>query len=207
MFLGLVISGVTAYVVSGDPDLYKPIIFNGYMFKGLLIGELLLVFGLVWMAERISAGTAILLFLLYCFSIGLTLSVIFLVYTIESIGQMFFVSALMFGVMSIYGFYTKTDLTHIGQVLIMGLFGLIIAGITNMILNNATLDWILSIVGVVTFTGLTAYDTQKIRQLNKIGNAGTEEDTKEAILGALNLYLDYVNLFLKLLRLFGKRKS
>jgi len=206
MFFGLLISGITAYWIASDPTLYKSILFNKTIFYSLLFGELALVFGLVWLMKKISSQLAILMFLIYCFMTGLTLSVIFLVYTIESIGQVFFISAGMFGVMSVYGYFTKTDLTKIGQVLIMGLFGIVIAGLTNLFMKNSQLDYILSFIGVIVFTGLTAYDTQKIRKSNIIGNEGTSEDTKESIVGALTLYLDFINLFLKLLRLFGKRR-
>ena len=206
MFLGLIISGITAYWVASDPSLYKFILLNEGIFYSLLIGELALVFGLVWLMKRISANIAIFMFLLYCFMTGLTLSVIFLVFTIESIGLAFFITACMFGVMSIYGYFTKTDLTQIGQVLIMGLFGIIIAGLVNLFLRNTLIDYIVSFIGVIVFTGLTAYDTQKIKKINIIGNEGTPEDTKESIIGALELYLDFVNLFLSLLRLLGKRR-
>lgn len=206
MFLGLIISGVTAYWIASDPALYELILLNETIFYSLLFGELALVVGLVWIMKKISSQLAILMFLIYCFMTGLTLSVIFLVYTIESIGQIFFISAGMFGSMSIYGYFTKTDLTKIGQVLIMGLFGIVIAGLANLFMQNSQLDYILSFIGVIVFTGLTAYDTQKIKNNNIIGNEGTSEDTKESIIGALTLYLDFINLFLKLLRLFGKRK-
>jgi len=206
MFLGLIISGITAYWVASNPSLYKFILLNEGIFYSLLIGELALVFGLVWLMKRISANIAIFMFLLYCFMTGLTLSVIFLVFTIESIGLAFFITACMFGIMSIYGYFTKTDLTQIGQVLIMGLFGIVIAGLVNLFLRNTLIDYIVSFIGVIVFTGLTAYDTQKIKKINIIGNEGTPEDTKESIMGALELYLDFVNLFLSLLRLLGKRR-
>jgi len=206
MFLGLIISGVTAYWIADNPSLYEYILFNKAIFYSLLIVELALVFGLVRLMKRISVNTAIFMFLLYYFMTGLTLSVIFLVFTIESIGLTFFIAAGMFGIMSIYGYFTKTDLTQIGQVLIMGLFGIVIAGLINLFLKNTSIDYIVSFIGVIVFTGLTAYDTQKIRKTNIIGNEGTPEDTKESIMGALNLYLDFVNLFLKLLRFFGKRR-
>jgi FtsH-binding integral membrane protein len=114
---------------------------------------------------------------------------------------------MMFGAMSVYGYFTKADLSHIGQVLIMGLIGLVIASVVNFFIGSEKADYILSWVGVIIFTGLTAYDTQKIRNANIIGNEGTPEDTKESIIGALTLYLDFVNLFLELLRLFGKRRK
>lgn len=207
MFLGLLVSAATAYYVSIRPEYYKTILFNKPVFYGLLISHLLLIIGLVGFIEKISAGLAVFLFFLYCFFTGLTFSVIFLIYTVESIEKIFLISALMFGAMSAYGYFTRSDLTQIGQVLIMGLFGLIIASAANFFMKSERTDYILSWAGVIVFTGLTAYDTQKIRQTNIIGNEGTSEDLKESIIGAITLYLDFVNLFLKLLRLFGKRKK
>ncbi|MDP3698719.1 MAG: Bax inhibitor-1/YccA family protein [Nanoarchaeota archaeon] len=206
MFLGLALSGLTAFVVASTPMLYTLILSNKIIFFGLLIAELILVFSLIGFLKRISANLAIFMFFLYCFMTGLTLSIIFLVYTIGSIGLVFFITAGMFGAMSTYGYFTKADLTKIGQVLIMALFGLIIASVVNLFMRNSTADFIISIIGVIIFTGLTAYDTQKIRKTNIIGNEGTPEDTKESIMGALHLYLDFINLFLKLLRLLGKKK-
>jgi len=206
MFLGLLISGVTAYVVSSVPALYNLILFNKLVFFSLIIAELILVFSLIWLIKRIHAHVALFMFFFYCFMTGLTLSAIFLVYTTSSIGLVFFIAAGMFGTMSVYGYYTKKDLTGIGQVLIMGLIGLVIASIVNLFLQNTFADFVLSIIGVIIFTGLTAYDTQKIRKHNIIGNEGTQEDLKESVLGALTLYLDFINLFLNLLRLMGKRK-
>ncbi|MEK6940136.1 MAG: Bax inhibitor-1/YccA family protein [Nanoarchaeota archaeon] len=206
MFLGLILSGLTAFVVASNPMLYNIILSNKIIFFGLLLTELILVFSLIGFLKRISASLAIFMFFLYCFMTGLTFSVIFLVYTMGSIGLVFFITAGMFGAMSVYGYFTKADLTKIGQVLIMALFGLIIASVVNLFMRNDTADFVVSIIGVIIFTGLTAYDTQKIRKSNIIGNEGTPEDTKESIMGALHLYLDFVNLFLKLLRLLGKRK-
>lgn len=206
MFLGLTVSGVTAYWIAGNPTLYEFILLNKIIFYTLLFVEVSLVFSLIWLIKKMSSQMSILLFFIYCFLTGLTLSVIFLAYTIESIGQVFFISAGMFGIMSIYGYFTKTDLTEIGQVLIMGLFGVVSASLVNLFMQNSQLDYVIAFIGVIVFTGLAAYDTQKIRKNNIIGNEGTPEDTKESIRGALTLYLDFINLFLKLLKLFGKRK-
>lgn len=206
MFLGLLVSGVVAFTVGTHPSLYGPLFINSPLFIFIILFELALVVGLISFIKRMTAEVAVCLFFLYCFTTGLTLSVIFLVYELPSIGQMFFISAGMFGVMSAYGYYTKRDLTGLGNVLMMGLFGIIIAGIINLFLRNSMVDFITAAIGVVVFTGLTAYDTQKIRSQNILGNDGTPEDTKESIIGALILYLDFVNLFLKMLRLFGKRR-
>ena len=177
------------------------------LFYVLMVVELALVFGLALLINRIPATLAILMFLVYSFFTGLTLSVIFLVYTIESIGLTFFVAAAMFGIMSVYGYVTKADLTKMGQILFMALIGIILASLANFFLKSGPLDYIISIIGVIVFTGLTAYDTQKIRETNVIGNEGTEEDTKESVMGALRLYLDFINLFLSLLRLMGKKRE
>lgn len=206
MCLALVVSGLTAFWVASSPALIELILLNRGVFFAIIIVEVLLVIGLVALIERISAVAAGFMFLLYSFMTGLTLSVIFLVFTIESIGLTFFITAGMFGAMSVYGFFTKADLTRMGQILYMALFGIIIGTIVNIFLRSAMTDFIISIFGVIIFTGLTAYDTQKIKKMNIIGNEGTEEDTKEAIRGALKLYLDFINLFLYLLRFLGKRK-
>lgn len=206
MFAGLIVSGLTAYFVSVTPALYKPIIGNSLLFFGICIGQIAIVVALAGFIKKISATAALFMFFLYCVVTGLTLSVIFLAYTLQSIGVVFFISAGMFGAMSIYGMVTKTDLTRMGQVLVMGLFGIIIAMIVNIFLKSNVTDIIISILGVIIFTGLTAYDTQKIRKFNIIGNEGTPEDLKESVVGALALYLDFINLFLFLLRLFGRRK-
>jgi FtsH-binding integral membrane protein len=207
MSAGLAVSGITAYTVSANSFLSQTILNNNLVFISLLIFELVLVISLSVLIKKIPAKLAAFLFLLYSFTTGLTLSVIFLVYEMQSIGTVFLITAGMFVAMSIYGYFTKKDLTQIGQVLIMGLFGIIIASFVNLFLNNSLADFIVSLVGVVIFTGLTAYDTQKIKQKNILGNEGTEEDIKESIIGALDLYLDFVNLFLKLLRLLGKKKK
>ena len=166
-----------------------------------------MVIVLAGFVKKVSANTATLLFILYSFVTGLTLSVIFLVYTINSINLVFFITAGMFGIMSFLGYTTKTDLTKFGPILLMGLLGIIIAGFLNFIFKNSMLDFIITIIGVIIFTALTAYDVQRIKKTNILGNEGTDEDKKEAIIGALTLYLDFINLFLKLLRLTGKRRN
>jgi FtsH-binding integral membrane protein len=153
-----------------------------------------------------SAAMGTVIFIAYSMLNGLTLSCIFVVYTEESIASTFFVTAGTFAVMSIYGYTTKTDLTKWGNLLFMGLVGLIIASLANMFMKSEMLYWITTYVGVFIFVGLTAYDTQKIKNMNIIGNEGTDDDKKEAIMGALTLYLDFINLFLYLLRIFGRKK-
>jgi uncharacterized protein len=173
---------------------------------GLLIAEFVLVAFLVGWIKKMSSQTATLVFILYSILNGFTFSVIFLIFTEASIASTFFITAGTFAIMSVYGYFTKTDLTKLGNLLLMALVGLIIASAINLFYQNNTLDWITTFAGILIFVGLIAYDTQKIKQMNVIGNEGTDEDKKEAIIGALSLYLDFINLFLKLLRLFGKRK-
>ncbi|MFC1566457.1 Bax inhibitor-1/YccA family protein [bacterium] len=206
MALGLGITAFVAYYVVSNPPLFKAIVGNTLLFFGMIIGEFILVGWLARNAMKMSVGKTTTMFLAYSALNGLTLSVIFAVYTMESIGSVFLITAGMFAVMSTYGFVTKKDLTSMGQFMIMGLFGIIIASIVNIFLRSSGLHWIISFIGVIVFVGLTAYDTQKIKNMNIIGNEGTDEDRKESILGALILYLDFINLFLMLLRLFGTRR-
>ncbi|NJB83917.1 Bax inhibitor-1/YccA family protein [Wenyingzhuangia aestuarii] len=178
---------------------------NKILFYGLIGAELGLV---VWLSARIQSMTAeraSLLFILYSVLNGLTMSTIFLLYTSASISTTFFITAGTFGTMSFYGYTTKKDLTSWGNLLFMGLIGLIIATVVNMFLQSSVMAYILNYVGVLVFVGLTAYDTQKIKRM--AGQMNSEEDAKKgAIMGALTLYLDFINLFLYLLRLFGDRK-
>ena len=206
MTLALAVTGITAYGISQSPELTYTIVSNQLLFWGLLIGE----FGLVlWMSagiNKMSLRTATLLFLLYSVLNGVTMSVIFLAYTMSSIASVFFITAGTFGAMSLFGYITKTDLTSMGKLLIMALIGLIIATIVNLFLHSTGLQMICSYAGVLIFTGLTAYDTQKIKHM--LANADDYDETaqKYAVLGALTLYLDFINLFLYLLRIFGRRK-
>ena len=145
-------------------------------------------------------------FFLYAGLNGVTLAPLFLLYTTASLASTFFVTAGTFAAMSFYGYTTKKDLTSWGSFLFMGLIGIIIASVVNIFLQNSMLYWVISYAGVLIFIGLTAYDTQKIKEMNILGNEGTEEDTKEAIRGALKLYLDFINLFIMLLRIMGTRR-
>ena len=163
MFLGLMITTVTAYFVSQDPDLYNVILGNDIVFYGLLIAQFLAVISIVAFIKRIPDNVAEITFVLYCFLTGLTLSVIFLAFSITSIAYVILITAAMFGFMSLYGYVTKTDLTSLGNIAIMALFGIVLALIVNLFIGNSVLDTILSILGVVVFSGLTAYDTQNIK--------------------------------------------
>jgi len=206
MTLALVITAVVAMLTASSPALINLIFGNRIGFWVLVLGQLGLVMYLSSAINRMSATVATAAFIVYSVVTGLVLSSIFVLYTASSIAATFFVTAGTFGAMSMYGYYTKRDLTKLGSLLVMALIGLIIASVVNIFWANSTLYWITTYAGVLIFVGLIAYDTQKIKAMNIIGNEGTEEDRKEAIMGALTLYLDFINLFLYLLRLLGSRK-
>jgi hypothetical protein len=207
MAAGLGATALTSLVVAHSPAALR-LIFGGGggVFYALLFAELIMVWSFASLARRMSAVGAAALFYVYAIMNGLTLSVIFLRYTEGSIASTFFVTAGTFGAMSAYGYITKRDLTGVGSFMMMGLFGLIIASVVNLFLGSPMLYWGITFFGVLVFVGLTAYDTQKIKEMNVIGNAGSDEDHKEAIHGALVLYLDFINLFLYMLRLLGRRR-
>lgn len=207
MALALVITGVTAYGVATTPSLLIAIVTNKALFWGLIIAELALVFAVSGALNRLSLATATLLFVLYSVVNGVTLSVIFLAYSMPAIIQTFFITAGTFGVMALVGYTTKTDLTSLGKLLFMALIGLVIATVVNMFVGSTGFDYILSYVGVLIFVGLTAYDTQKIKQMCMQAPDAGEHMQKLALLGALSLYLDFINLFLYLLRIFGNNKD
>lgn len=205
MSIALMITGSVAYLTATTPTLTQLIFSNTLFFYGLLILEILLVIGLSGLINKINAITATILFVIYSIVNGLTLSVIFLVYTQGSIASTFFITAATFGIMSAYGYFTKKDLTSMGNIMMMALIGLIIASVVNIFMKSELLYWIITYAGILIFVGLTASDTQKIKNFNA---AAQEEEAvkKSAILGALTLYLDFINLFLMLLRLLGRRK-
>lgn len=207
MTLALSITAITAYGVATTPSLIMAILTNKAMFWGLIIAEFALVFAVSGAINRLSLATATLLFVLYSIVNGATLSVIFLAYSATAIVKTFLITAGTFGVMALVGYTTKTDLTSIGKLLFMALIGLIIATVVNMFVGSAGLDLICSYVGVLIFVGLTAYDTQKIKQMCMQAPDASETMQKLALLGALSLYLDFVNLFLYLLRIFGNNKD
>lgn len=202
MAFALALTGLTALWVASTPSISSAIFGNQILFWGLLIGELVLVFAISGAIRRMSASTATLLFLLYSVINGFTMSFIFLVYTSTSIATTFFITAGTFAIMSVFGFVTKTDLTKVGNLLFMVLIGVIIAAVVNMFLKSSSLNWVITIAGIIVFVGLIAYDTQKIKQ---IGEAGLDQETEKklSIIGALSLYLDFINLFLLLLNIFG----
>lgn len=206
MCFALVVTASVAMLTVSSPALAGLILGNQLLFFGLLIGEVVLVGYLAVAVAKMSASTATAVFIGYSALNGLTFSVIFMAFTAESIASTFFITAGTFGVMSVYGYVTKTDLTRVGNLCFMGLIGVIIASVANFFLKSPMLYWITTYIGITVFVGLTAYDTQKIKKMNIIGNENTDEDKKEAIMGALTLYLDFINLFLMLLRLFGRRR-
>ena len=207
MTLALVITGFTAYYVASSETLITAIMTNQILFWGLIIGELALVFGLSAAINKLSLTTATLMFVLYSVINGATLSFIFLVYTYSSITNVFFITAGTFAVMALFGYFTKTDLTSIGKILMMALIGIIIATIVNFFTKSEGLAVILNYLGVLVFVRLTAYDSQKIKQMLLTASDAGEGAQKMALLGALSLYLDFINLFLYLLRIFGSRRD
>ncbi len=209
MAIGLALTGVVALYVSGSPTLIMFFLGNPILLFVLIFVELGLVFSISGMINRMSAGTATGLFILYSGLNGITLSSIFLIYTRTSIASTFFVCAATFVACSIYGWTTKRDLTSFGGFLVMGLIGIIIASLVNMFIHSSGLGMIITYVGVFVFLGLTAYDTQRLKEMALTQPAGLEAGVvrKGAILGALSLYLDFINLFLLLLRFFGQTRE
>jgi uncharacterized protein len=207
MCLAMIITGCVAMYTASSDEISNLINSSPWIFFGLIILQFVAVGLLVKLINRINAIVATVVFILYSVLFGLTLSFIFKVYTSESIASTFFITSGTFGAMSIWGYFTKTDLTKWGNILFMGLIGIIIATLVNQfLLQSSMLYWITTCAGVLVFVGLTAYDTQKIKNANIIGNEGSEDDHKESIIGALILYLDFINLFLYMLRIFGRRK-
>ncbi|MGI4871046.1 MAG: Bax inhibitor-1/YccA family protein [Janthinobacterium lividum] len=207
MAVGLALTGGVALFAASSPAILDFVFGTRFVFIGLIIAELVIV---GFLSARIfdwSRGQVQAAFVGYAVLNGVTLSVIFLAYTADSIASTFFTSALMFGVMSAFGYFTKSDLSGWGKLLSMAVIGLVIALVVNMFLQNSTLNLVASFIGVIVFTALAAYDTQKLKQLAFLGvTEGEEVAHKASILGALTLYLDFVNLFLFLLRFFGRRR-
>ncbi len=205
MFVGLLMTAVVAYLLSRNENVLTYFSERPYAFFGILIAELIMVFYLSARVHKLSVTSATLLFFIYAALNGITFSLLFALYTSSSIVLTFLITAGMFGTLAVYGYVTKRDLSRMGSILFMALIGLILATLVNFFLHSSTLYWITTYVGVIVFSGLTAYDMQRIKEANIIGNEGTGEETKEAIIGALILYLDFINLFLYLLRIFGNR--
>ena len=209
MGIGLALTGFIAFYVSTSEAMVGVILGNRLIFFGLIIAELALVFSISGMVHKMSAGTATGLFVLYATLNGLTLSFIFLAYTQASIVRTFFICSGTFLVCSMYGWKTGRDLTSWGGFLTMGLIGVIIASLVNLFIRSGAMTMIISYIGVVVFVGLTAYDTQKLKHMAASQPAGIDGSAirKGAILGALSLYLDFINLFLLLLRIFGQGRD
>lgn len=207
MTFALIITGLTAATVALSPAMLSMLLGSKFTFYGLIIAELAVVLILSSRIQKLSFTTATLMFILYSVLTGATLSVIFLAFELASIVTTFFVTAGTFGCMTLIGYTTKKDLSKMGTYLLMALIGLIIATVVNIFLANTTVDWIITYAGVIIFIALTAYDTQKIKQiLREYGTEVNESSQKMALLGSLTLYLDFINLFLYLLKILGDRK-
>jgi FtsH-binding integral membrane protein len=209
MAIGLGLTGVVAFYVSNSQYLTQLIFQNQLLFFALIIGELVLVFSIAARVHKMQASTATGLFVLYAVLNGATLSFVFLIYTKTSITSVFFICAATFMACSIYGMTSKRDLTSLGGFMMMGLIGIIVASVVNIFVRSTQMSMIISYIGVLVFVGLTAYDTQKLKTMALSVPEGSEEGMvrKNAILGALALYLDFVNLFLMLLRIFGSQRE
>ncbi|MBF0112831.1 MAG: Bax inhibitor-1/YccA family protein [Desulfamplus sp.] len=209
MAVGLALTAFTSYYVASTPALLQLIFGNQLIFFGLIIGELAMVFYLSAKVQQMSASTATGLFIAYSVLNGATLAFIFLVYSGSSIASTFVVCALTFASCSVYGMVTKRDLTSMGGFMMMGLIGIIIASLINMFFQSSAMSMIISYVGVLVFVGLTAYDTQKLKEMALTQPADITDAMvrKGAIMGALTLYLDFINLFLMLLRIFGSSRD
>jgi FtsH-binding integral membrane protein len=201
MALGLALTGIVAYVVGTTPALYMPI-FGSPLKWVVMLAPLAFVFFFSFRIQSMSTSTAQLTFWAFCAVMGLSMAAIFLVFTQASIARVFFITAGMFGAASLYGYTTKADLTKFGSFLFMGLIGIIIASLVNLFIGSSAIQFAVSVIGVIVFTGLAAYDTQMIKE-TYAENAGVEANSKLAVFGALSLYLSFINLFQMLLQLFG----
>jgi uncharacterized protein len=202
MAIGVALTGVVAWLTS---QILGPAVLNGPLIWVFMLAPLALVFFISFRINTLSAGTALTLFFVYAAAVGLSLATIFFVYTETSITRVFFITAAAFGALSVWGYTTRRDLSGFGSFLLMGLIGIIIASLVNIFLRSSGLDWIISVIGVLVFAGLTAWDTQKIKSMYDPMDDGTVAGRK-AVMGALSLYLDFINLFMMLLRLFGSRR-
>jgi FtsH-binding integral membrane protein len=207
MTLGLLVTAFVALAITSSKTLISMFILNRPMQIGLIIAEFAAAMAFMFLVQRVPVAVAGALFLLYSALTGATFAVILLIYTFSSVAATFFITAGMFGTMSFIGYTTKKDLSGVGSFMMMGLIGIIIASIVNIFLWSPMLSWVISFVGVIVFTGLTAYDTQKIRQSYANAQQGSAAYQKTALYGAFVLYLDFINLFLFLMRLLGSRRD
>ena len=205
MFIGLAVTGGVAALIGSDDQLLTDITESPGILIGVVIGQLVLVIALVAAINRMPVGLAFALFLVYSATVGITFALLFELYTTQSIFTAFLVTAGMFGALAIFGAVTKADLSKLGAIAFMALVGLILATIVNIFWANETLYWITTYAGVLIFSALTAYDMQKIKQLSQAGLEG-EAENRASIIGALTLYLDFINLFIFLLRIFGRSR-
>ncbi len=206
MFIGLLVTALSALGVASTPSLAESIFTNNFAFYGLMIAEVAFVWFLSSRAMKMDYTMAATAFLFYATLNGITMSIIFVAFSGSSIATAFFFTAGFFGFMSGYGLLTKADLTSFGKIMLMGLIGLILVSIVNIFLRSGVFEWVVSFAGVVIFLGLTAYDSQKIKYIHQ-HYSGTEKERNVAIIGALTLYLDFINLFLYILRILGRKRS
>jgi FtsH-binding integral membrane protein len=206
MAMGLAVTGVVAMLVASSPAALELLVMNRGMMMILIIAQLAMVLAFSGLLTRVSAGTAAFMFFAYAALSGVTFSTIFLVYTRASIAGTFFVTAGAFGGLSAYGYLTKRNLAGMGSFLFMGLIGLVLASVVNLFLGSPAIYWLTTFMGVIVFTGLAAYDTAKLKQLAATMDVSGDQGRKAALQGALMLYLDFINLFLMLLRIFGGRR-
>ena len=206
MTVGLAVTALASAFMLYSQPAQQFVFGNKIVFYGLIFAELGMVIAISAAINRISAATATLMFVAYSALNGVTFAAIFMLYTRSSIASTFLVTAGTFGAMSLYGYVTKRSLTGFGNFLFMGLIGIIIASVVNIFLHSEMIYWITTYIGVFIFVGLTAYDTQKIKQIGAAGFANGQDQQKAAVLGALRLYLDFINLFLMLLRIMGNRR-
>lgn len=207
MSCGLLLTAFVAWYTSQTPAVLQLLFSNQLIFFGLVIGQLALVLTLSGMVTRLNGSLATTLFMLYSVLTGLTLSSVFVLYTSSSIFSTFMVTSGMFGIMTVYGYTTKQDLSSFGNLLFMAIIGLMLASIVNLWLKNTAIMWIITYVGVIVFVGLTAYDIQKLKSLgSSLSITDQDQFRKYSIIGALTLYLDFVNLFLMMIRIFGNRR-
>ncbi|MCU0320132.1 MAG: Bax inhibitor-1/YccA family protein [Flavobacteriales bacterium] len=210
MALALVVSGVMAWWFGNDISKLSYLInfeTGGHTILGwvVMFAPLGLVFLMGGLVEKMSGTALLVTFIAFATIMGISLSYIFLIYSIGAITNVFFITAGVFGIMAVAGYTTKTDLTKLGSILFIGLIGIVLASLVNLFLKSDTMSYVVSIISVVVFTGLTAYDVQKLKRMGEVVASGTEAAQKMALMGALSLYLDFINLFLALLRLFGRR--
>jgi FtsH-binding integral membrane protein len=206
MAMGLALTAIIAYGISTSETLLGVIFSNRILFWGIIILQFGVVIALSAAINKLPVVLAIGGFFLYAALTGLTLSIIFIVFTSSSIASTFLICALMFGSVSVFGYITKMDLSRFGTFMFMGLIGIVIASVVNIFLKSTMMDWIISYAGVIIFVGLTAWDTQKLKRMSQEMTFDSEQGKKAAVLGALTLYLDFINMFLFLLRIMGSRK-